>query len=155
MKKQRREKMFQVMWPCQVTMATKTVIKQQGSVKEAKSEKTCLVGIPFTHSYAWEGCDESQGLTAHFEVCRVRTSLTFYVDVECKRQVKLYQKLLKVKFSLPFADLPTSQITKVYFATPKSVFFTQKVYFTSKSQKDAHYPSFKHSHKNKYNWCTR
>ena len=47
------------------------------------------------------------------------------------------------------ADLLTSQITKVYFATPKSVFFTQKVYFTSKSQKDAHYLTFKH--KNKYN----
>ena len=46
-------------------------------------------------------------------------------------------------------DLPTSHITKVYFATPKSVFFTQKVYFTNKSQKDAHYPTFKH--KNKYN----
>ena len=45
------------------------------------------------------------------------------------------------------ADLPTSQITKVYFATPKSVFFTQKVYFTSKSQKDTHYPTFKHKNK--------
>ena len=54
---------------------------------------------------------------------------------------------------IQFPDLPTSQITKVYFATPKSVFFTQKVYFTSKSQKDAHYPTFKH--KNKYNWYTR
>ena len=49
----------------------------------------------------------------------------------------------------PIADLPTSQITKVYFATPESVFFTQKVYFTSQSQKDAQYPTFKH--KNKYN----
>ena len=52
------------------------------------------------------------------------------------------------------ADLPTSQITKVYFATPKSVFFTQKVYFTSKSQKDTHYTTFKHKNK-LYNWFTR